>query len=98
MHKQYDLRTQELIGTYFITSVIFAMRLQVYTSIKMVSMVHNLEYTLMSNNFAYDVHTVARSFFQLTVDYFRLVQVDRLMAKGVLFMISEQIAHAQFNL
>lgn len=98
MQKQYEIRTQELISTYFITSVIFAMRLQVYTSIRMVSMIHNFEYTLMSNNFAYDVFSVSKSFFQITVDYFRLVQVDRLFAKGVLFQISEQVAHAQFNL
>lgn len=98
MQKQYEIRTQELISTYFITSVIFAMRLQVFTSIRMVSMIHNFEYSLMSNNFAYDVFSVTKSFFQITVDYFRLVQVDRLFAKGVLFQMSEQIAHALFNL
>lgn len=94
MQKQFEIRTQELISTYFITNVIFAMRLQVFTSIRMVSMIHNFEYTLMSNNFAYDVFTVSKSFFQITVDYFRLVQVDRLFAKGVMFQMSEQIAHA----
>lgn len=98
MQKQYEIRTQELISSYFINSYIYAMRIQVYSAIKMVSMIHNFDYTLMSNNFHYDVFTVTRSYFNIAVDYFRLVQTDRLMGKGVMFQISEQIAHAQFNL
>lgn len=63
----------------------------------MVSMLHNFEYTLMSNNLMYEIFTVSKSFFLVTVDFFRLVQVDRLMGKGVLFQISEQISQVQMS-
>jgi hypothetical protein len=48
------------------------MRQQIYSSVRVVSQMHNYELALMTNNFQYSVLTVSASFFKMTTEYLRL--------------------------
>lgn len=73
------------------------MRSQIYSSIKMVSMINNIHTTLKFNMYLVSQLNLYQNFFLVTTDYFRLIQIDRVFAKGVATQIIDQINQVQVS-